>query len=122
MHRGIASLLVGLLAGTVLGGAGLVFALNDERAPATVKVCVGKRSAVVSATKAGKCPPGSKLTRINKQGPAGPPGTPGVNGTNGVDGTDGADGANGTDGVDGVDGVDGTLVPDPTVVIDGGTP
>ena len=126
--RLIATLFLGLLMGTLLGGAGFVFALETERSPATVKVCVGQRSAVVSATKTGACPPGSKPTRINQQGPAGPAGPAGTSGSDGANGTDGSpglpgpSGSPGPTGPSGSPGQDGTLAPNPGDIIDGGKP
>lgn len=81
-----------------MGGSALVLAADDAAGPATVKVCVGKRKTVVSANRTGHCPPGSLLTRINKQGPAGPTGTglPGAAGPSGVPGASQTTGATAT--------------------------
>jgi hypothetical protein len=120
-------LLVGLLVGSVVGGASIVSALGDDReASDSVKICVGKRGAVVSATKAGKCPTGSRLTTINRVGPTGPAGPTGLTGPAGSPGTGspgpaGPTGATGPTGPSGSPGQSVTVTAEPDV-IDGGAP
>lgn len=84
-----AAVAAGALVGSMTGGAALVLAAQpdpesvERRAPQVVKVCVTKKSVVVSATKRGKCPRGTRLTAISKTGPRGPIGPRGASGSPG---------------------------------------
>ena len=92
MRYSIPAVILGLAVGGLAGGATLASALNEPaKKPPTVRVCVGKKSTVVSANKEGRCPKGTTRTRINKHGPTvtttvtpSPTGTPTPTPTSGV--------------------------------------
>lgn len=117
----------GVLVGSMTGGAAFVLAAQPEpverRAPQVVKVCVTKKSVVVSANKRGKCPRGTRLTAISKTGPRGPVGPVGPTGAPGSPGSPGSPGATVTVSPTAPTAtVTVTEVPSDDGTLDGGTP
>ncbi|MBS4753291.1 hypothetical protein KG112_10810 [Nocardioides sp. zg-ZUI104] len=107
-----------LLCALLIAGGTFAMAGADDRAAASkIKVCVGKKSTVVAATKSGKCPKGSKLRPL-PQGPAGPRGPAGPVGKPGAPGSSGPPGAPGEPGPT----VTITAEPGGALTIDGGAP
>lgn len=137
MVRKLVSMLaVGLLLGLGLGGtAAFHFASASSSEPpaskpssqvvpaelrkaVTIKVCLGRRSVVVSAKRNGSCPSGSKKIKVSQVGPRGPKGSTGLPGTPGEPGAEGPAGPEGPVGPEGPPGADGSN----TSEVDGGTP
>jgi hypothetical protein len=71
-------LVTGLLVGLLAGAVGVSVASAD---PSTkpISVCT-KKAMVVSATKAGKCPRGTRMVELNRRGVQGVPGPQGERG------------------------------------------
>lgn len=88
-------------AATAVVASAVTFATASvTRDDPSVKVCVGKRNAVVSAKPNGRCPKGANVVRINRVGPAGQSGATGATGAGGVKGDPGERGATGATGAD----------------------
>ncbi|MBM9458399.1 hypothetical protein JK386_00605 [Nocardioides sp. zg-536] len=104
----------------ITGGTFAMAGADDRSAASKIKVCVGKKSTVVAATKSGKCPKGSKL-RPFPAGPAGPRGPAGPAGKSGAPGPAGPPGPAGSPGEPGPT-VTITAVPGGDLTIDGGAP
>lgn len=102
---------LGLATALVASGAAWATTSTSAKPDAgqVVKVCVGKRDAVVSAKANGRCPKGSRVMKINAAG------------VTGATGTTGAVGATGERGTDGASGKDGSPAPAPVVTLRGVT-
>ena len=100
-------LTVGLLAGLLVGGAGVSVASSTR----TVTFCVNKKTAVVRQPKSGRCAKTETRLVMNATGPAGATGATGATGPQGPAGAQGVQGPAGSQGPAGVAGVVGAQGP-----------
>ena len=107
-RSGGALLLVGVLAGVVVGGGVGVIAASSTK---SVTVCADKTTNVLRYAKNGICVKTETKVLLNQtvaKGETGAAGAKGETGAAGVNGTNGTNGTPGTNGVNGVNGTNGT--------------
>jgi len=94
-------LVIGALAGVVLGGGLGVFADTN---PSAITVCANKKTGALRYAKTGNCTKSETRFSLNETGPAGPPGTQGASGAAGEQGATGKQGTTGEQGATGPQG------------------